>query len=235
LTPPVDQPQPLGEHLEELRRRLLWVLVWLALFSVVAYFFVDPILNWLAKPVGEFVFTAPTEAFFIRLQIAFGVGAVAAFPIAVYNVWKFISLGLAEQERSWITVIVPVSLLLFLLGAVLALFGVAPIASAFLLHFSSPTLKPMISLDAYLSFLFWMILGFGVFFQLPLIIVILSRLGVINPRTLGKYRRHAIVGIFLAAAVLTPGPDVFSQLLLGLPAYLLFEVSLLLARRFEKK
>ncbi len=181
------------------------------------------------------MFTAPAEAFLVRFKIAFGVGAILTFPVVLYQAWRFVDVALLTRERSMVRTILPFSCLLFLLGLLLALFGVAPLAAKFLLAFGGPSLKPMISVGAYLSFLFWMILGFGAFFQLPLVVIGLSHVGVVSPATLEKYRSHVVVGIFILCAVMTPGPDIFSQLLLALPAYLLFETSLFIARRLEKK
>ena len=230
-----DRPRPFLDHLEEFRLRVLYSLAWITVFSVASYFFVDPILNWLARPVGEFVFMTPTEALFIRLKIALGVGTIVGFPFALFQLWRFIDIALERKERSLALFTVPASSILFFIGMAVAVFGVAPVAVKFLLTFSSPTLRPLISIEAYLSFLFWMIIGFGVFFQLPLVVVALCAAGVVQASTLSSYRRHIIVGIFILAAVLTPGPDFFSQLLLGIPAYLLFELSLLVAHRVQKE
>lgn len=204
------------------------------LFSIVGYFQVERILNWLALPVGEFVFTAPTEAFFIHLKIAFGVGCVLAFPVWVFELWQFIGKALAVRERGIVLKLLPFALALFSLGSAMAIFIVTPKAIQFLMGFGSPTLRPMISLSSYLSFVFWLIIGFGVFFQLPIVVVALVRTGVVAASTFAAYRRHVIVGIFLMAAFLTPGPDIFSQLLLAIPSYLLFEVSLVIAGRSKK-
>lgn len=158
-------------------------------------------------------------------------GVVVSFPVYLYQMWRFVEVALEWKERSLVIMVVPAATVLFLLGMGLSLFIVAPIAVKFLLNFSSPYLRPMISLNAYLSFLIWMMIGFGVFFQLPLIIVVLSRVGIVNPYNLGRYRKHVLVGILVVAAVLTPGPDIFSQLFLSVPSYLLFEISLIIARR----
>jgi len=99
-----DQPQPLSHHLEELRRRIFIFLGWFVLFSVLSYFIVDPILTWLARPVGEFVFTAPTEAFLIRIKMTFGLGAVFSFPVLIYQLWRYIEVALYAKERSCVGV-----------------------------------------------------------------------------------------------------------------------------------
>lgn len=194
-----------------------------------------PVLAWLAKPVGRFVFTGPTEAFFIHVKVAFVIGGLAALPVWIFQAWQFVGRALGIKARSLILGILPVALALFFLGTAIAVFAVMPAAMRFLLSYSSPTLQPMVSIGEYLSFLFWMIVGFGVFFQLPLVIVTLARFGAVNPSTLSQYRKHAIVGIFIAAAMLTPGPDIVSQLVLATPSYLLFEISLVIARRVYPK
>lgn len=209
------------------------VAAWAVVFSVGGYYFVDPVLEWLAKPVGRFIYTAPTDAFLIRLKLALGMGGVAAFPVFLYQAWRFVESALYAQERRLVFSILPTSTLLFFIGMALALFVVVPTAVRFLLGFGAPALLPMISIQAYLSFLFWMIIGFGVLFQLPLVIVVLCRTGVTTSRTLAAYRRHVFVGLLVLAALVTPGPDIFSQLVLLIPSYLLFEIALVVARRLE--
>lgn len=230
-----DLPLPVTDHLEELRWRIISSLLALAIGFVICWFFVDPALAYLAKPVGNFVFTSPAEAFLVRLQLAASMGVVLAFPFFLYQIWRFVEVALELRERSLVKAILPASCTLFYFGGLLAFFGVVPFAAHFLLAFSGPYLKPMISLDSYLSFVTWMIIGFGLFFQLPLAIVALSKAGIVNPWKLGLYRKHAVVAIFIISAVLTPGPDVISQMILAVPSYLLFEISLILARRVYPK
>jgi sec-independent protein translocase protein TatC len=185
--------------------------------------------------VGQFIFTAPTEAFFIHLQVAFTVGGLCALPIWIYQLWRYVGRALRLKERSVILGILPYALLLFFVGTAVAVLLVVPTAMRFLLSYGSPTLVPMISLSEYLSFIFWMVVGFGVFFQLPLVIVTLARFGLVDPKIFVSYRRHMVVGIFLVAAVLTPGPDIVSQLVLAVPSYVLFEISLIIAKRVYRK
>lgn len=226
-----DPARPVTDHLEELRWRILACLVVLAAAGGISWIFVDRALMWLAQPVGAFVFTSPAEAFLVRLKLAAGMGVVIAFPIFLFQIWRFVEVALELRERSLVKNILPISCALFYLGMALALFGVVPLAARFLMEFSGPYLRPMISLQSYLSFVIWMIVGFGLFFQLPLAVVALSRAGIVNPWKLTLYRKHVVVGILIAAAVLTPGPDLVSQMILAIPSWLLFEVSLILARR----
>jgi sec-independent protein translocase protein TatC len=226
-----DVPRPALDHLEELRWRILTSLLVLATATAIGWFYVDRALFWLAQPVGAFVFTSPAEAFLVRLKVAAGLGAFATFPFFLFQAWRFVEIALELRERTLIRAILPASCLLFYTGMALALFGVVPVAARFLIDFGGPYLRPMISFGAYLSFVIWMILGFGLFFQLPLGIVALSRAGIVNPWKLKLYRKHAVVFILVAAALLTPGPDIVSQMILALPSYLLFEGSLIIARR----
>lgn len=234
-SPAADPARPVTDHLEELRRRIIACLVTCLLSTAVAWIFVDDALNWLAQPVGTFVFTTPAEAFFVRLRLALGMGVLMAFPIILYQVWRFVEVALEVRERALVKSILPASCALFYVGMVIALFGVVPLTARFLLEFGGPNLRPMISLKAYLSFVFWMIVGFGLFFQLPLAIVSLSRAGIVNPWKLTLYRKHVILGIVVVAALLTPGPDIISQLMLAVPSWLLFEISLVIARRMASR
>jgi sec-independent protein translocase protein TatC len=232
---PNDVARPVTDHLEELRRRIIACLLVFAAATVLSWIFVDEALSWLARPVGAFVFTSPAEAFLVRIKLAAGIGVMLSFPVFLFQLWRFVEVALEMRERTLVRSILPASCALFYFGMALALFGVVPLAARFLLEFGGPQLRPMISLQSYLSFVFWMIVGFGLFFQLPLAIVALSRAGVVNPWKLGLYRKHVVVGILVGAAVLTPGPDIISQMILALPSYLLFEVSLVLAKRMAPR
>jgi len=201
---------------------------------VACWHFVEPAIRWLAHPVGTFYFSTPYEAFMCRIQVAGAMAVAVAFPIAAFQLWKFIEVALEANERKMALSILPASCALFYFGGLLAVFGVVPIGAKMLLQFGGPVLHPLISLDSYLSFVIWMAIGFGVFFQVPVAVVVLSRLGLINPHKLSNYRSHAIVATLIIAAVLTPGPDVISQMMLAIPAYTLFEVSLIIARRVAR-
>jgi sec-independent protein translocase protein TatC len=229
----LDPIVPLTHHLEELRSRIFVAFIVVIVFTAIALPFVGKILVWLAAPVGHFIFTSPSEAFFLHLKIAFFVATVCALPVWMLQAWGYVGHALKLRERTVIRTLFPIAFALFAAGGALAFFVVVPAAVHFLLAYSSPVLQPLISLSEYLSFVFWMIVGFGLFFQLPLVVIGLCRLGVVSPKTLAHYRRHVIVVIFIIAAFLTPGPDVFSQLVLAVPSYLLFEISLLISRRFS--
>lgn len=223
-----DEPKPLLEHIDELRSRLIAVLCVVGVFSAGSYPFVDRIIAWLAGPAGGFVFFSPTEAFLVRLKISFIVGSFLSVPLVIHEIWRFVGVALTPSEKRLTLSILPASYLLFLGGAATAWFAVIPAATRFLLGFSTPTLRPMLSIDAYVGFAGWLTMAFGAMFQLPLVVLFLVKAGVVAPEALGGYRRHVLLGLAIVAGVLTPGPDVFSQMALLAPTYLLYEVSILI-------
>lgn len=222
-----DEPKPLLEHLDELRSRLIVVLIVVAVLAAVSYRFVDALIARLAGPAGGFVFFSPTEAFLVRLKIAAIAGLFLSVPLIIYEIWRFVGVALTPGEKKMTLHILPASYLLFVGGAATAWFAVIPAATRFLLGFSSPTLRPMLSIDAYVGFVGWLTMAFGAMFQLPLVVLFLVKIGAVAPGALGGYRRHVLLGLAIVAGVLTPGPDIFSQLALLAPTYLLYEVSIL--------
>lgn len=223
------------EHLEELRARLLWAVASFAVATALSLLFVERILNLLIRPVGQVVFLAPTEAFFVRLKVAALAGVFLSLPVVVYQIWRFVAVGLTRAERRYTLSLLPASVLLFVGGAAFAFFAILPVGVRFLLGYRTETLVPMISIGAYTSFATAFVLAFGLVFQLPIVILFLARLGIVTPATLAAGRRYALLGIVVASAILTPGTDVFSQLLMAVPTYLLYEASIWVARIFAPR
>lgn len=218
------------EHLEELRIRLLISLAAVAVGTIASWVFVDRILAHLIRPVGHVVFLAPTEAFFVRLKVAALAGVFLSLPVVLFQIWRFISVGLTSTERRYTLSLLPVSLVLFVAGAVFAFLAILPVGVRFLLSYQTSELVPMISVNAYTSFVTAFVLAFGLVFQLPIVILFLARLGIVTSQSLAAGRRYALLGIAVASAVLTPGGDVFSMVLMAVPTYLLYEVSIWIAR-----
>ncbi|MDQ7828981.1 MAG: twin-arginine translocase subunit TatC [Armatimonadota bacterium] len=223
------------EHLEELRRRLLIGLAALAVASVLSFLFVEPLLTWLLRPVvaagSRVVFLAPTEAFFVRVKVALLAGVFLSLPVMLYQLWLFVSVGLTETERRYALWLIPPAMALFVAGAAFALIVVVPVGVRFLLGYQvQGVLEPMISIGAYTSFLTWFVLAFGLVFEMPIVIVFLTKIGLVTPQALAAWRRYALGAILVAAAPLSPGGDIFSMLMLAVPAYLLYEVSIWIAR-----
>ncbi len=221
-----DRRLPLVGHLEELRKRIIICLVSVFLLSLVSYFYAGKILSLLMKPVGKLVFIKPQEAFLSYLKIALFSGVFLSLPIIFCQIWKFVSVGLLPRERKYILTYGPISFFLFLVGAGFAYQVVLPLGLKFLVdRFSTGTLESMLSISHYISFVGMFLLSFGVVFELPLIILFLTGIGLVTTQTLRKRRREVVIFTFLLAALMTP-PDVFTQLLLAVPLLLLYEVSL---------
>lgn len=218
------------EHLEELRHRLIVCMASVLITSIVGYFFAEYMIDFLVRPVGEVYFMAPTEAFGVRIKISLFAGLIVSIPVILYQMWRFVVPGLYKHEVRLVIPVVFFGTLFFLIGATFCFLVVLPVGVKFLVGFGTENLKPLISVGKYLSFAAWMVLAFGVVFELPVISFFLGKAGVITHRTLSKGRRYAIVGILLVAGAITPSPDVFSQLMLAGPLYFLYEVSIILVK-----
>ena len=223
------------EHLEELRRRLIKILAVVLVFSIVAYFFSEQMLDYFTRPLPGVYFFAPTEAFTVRIKVSLIAGLIASLPIVFYQLWMFVGPGLLKKEIRAIVPVVFSATIFFLVGGGFCFFYVIPAAVKLLLGFGTDNLKPLISIDSYVSFAGMMVLAFGLVFELPVAAFILGRLGVIDHRFLAHGRRYAAVIILIAAAILTPTPDAFSQLLLAGPLYFLYEVSIVVLWLTGKK
>lgn len=235
-----DKTLTITEHLSELRRRIIFILISVAVTSAGAYYFIDEILNFVTQAGGieDFVFISPTEAFFVIIKLSLLTGLMGAMPFIFYQVWKYIGVALKKNERKYLIYFGPLSYLLFLIGAAFAFKGVLPLGIKFLLSFSKQNITPLITLNAYVSFLGKMITAFGLMFELPVVILFLSKIGVVTPKTLKKGRKYAIVVIFVLAAFLTP-PDVISQIMLAVPVLAMYEISIwiciVVTKKREKK
>lgn len=219
---------PLLDHLEELRTRLIVSLCAVLALSVVGYLLSDAILAFMTRPVGKVYFMGVAEAFTVKLKIALFFGLFTASPLIFYQAWRFVSPGLTSREVMWVLPVALAMTVFFVLGAAFCFYLVVPIGIRFLMSFSSESLEPLLSVSRYVSFVGWMTLAFGLVFEIPVVIFILGRMGVVSVATLRRNRRFVIVGILILAALVTPSPDAFSQLLLAVPLYLLFELSVLL-------
>lgn len=216
----------LTDHLEELRRRFIISLISFFVGSAFCLQFSSVILKWLSRPVGPLAYFAPSEAFFVKLKIGLFAGFLLSSPLIFYQAWAFVAKGLTEKERKVFLWMLPVACLLFACGVALALFGVLPAAVRFLMAYGSDDLRPMIGVAPYLDFVVFMTISFGIVFELPVVLYALCWFGVVSVETLTGYRRYIYLGAFVAAALLTPGPDIFSQFMLAVPMIILYELSL---------
>jgi len=218
------------DHLEELRWRILKSLAALIAATLGAFFFSRRLIALvLATGPETLQALAPTEAFVVHLKAALVAGVVIASPVVYYQFWRFVSPGLHGRERRPVVAATALSVLLFVGGVAFAWALMLRPAIALFRSFEGGRIVGAWSLSSYVGFLGRFVLAFGLAFQLPIVVLLLASLGIVSPQTMGRYRRHLIVGLLVAAALLTP-PDPMTQLALSAPLYLLFELSLLLAR-----
>ncbi|MFH1092937.1 MAG: twin-arginine translocase subunit TatC [Candidatus Omnitrophota bacterium] len=231
----MDKPLSVMDHLEELRNRLLFCLFLILLCTALAYSFVQQIMAFLVRSIGTLYFMSPTEAFWVQVKLAMFVGLYCALPFIFYQIWKFVEIGLKQNERKYVLPMSIASFILFTLGGAFCYLLVIPVAVRFLLSYGSSTLIPLISVSNYLSFIGCLVFAFGFTFQLPLILMFLAGLGIVNCVSLRKFRRFAVLGSFFVGAALTPTADMVNQTLLALPIIVLYEMSIWLIKIFEKK
>ena len=237
---------PLMDHLIELRRRLLWAVAAIAAAFVMCFWFAKPIYNLLLWPYRwaagtdapiELIYTAPQEFFFTEVKLALFGAIFIAFPVIATQLYMFVAPGLYRSERKAFLPFLIASPILFLMGAALVYFVAMPLAMRFFLSMQQ-TGEVQIMLTAkvseYLSLIMALILGFGICFQMPVLLTLLARVGLVTSDKLKRYRRHAIVVVFIAAAVLTP-PDPISQIALALPTLGLYELSIFAVKLAEKQ
>ncbi len=232
---------PFLEHLEELRQRLTRSAIAVGVGFLVAYAFKEQLYGYLTIPLkaamppgAKLIYTAPAEAFFTYLKVAFLAGVIGASPVIFYQLWRFVSPGLYAHERRNIWPFVIFSSVLFICGAVFCYTIVFPYAFQFFMSFATEDITPMLKLNEYLSFSATLLFAFGVVFEMPLILIFLGRLGVVTSQGLRRKRKYAILIMFAAAALFTP-PDVVSQILMALPLMMLYEISIWMVAAAQKK
>ena len=230
-----DGSMTLIAHLTELRSRLIKCLLAVAVGSGVGYYFIDDIMHYLTVPVGKLYYMQPAEAFFTYIKIAVVVGFLLALPVIFYHVWRFFLPALTPAERLVLGIIVPVSVILFFLGLAFSFFLVFPAAIMFFKGFGNEELEALFSVNRYFEFVIMFVLPFGFVFELPLVITILGKMGIITSAFLQKYARIVIFLSFVIAAVISPTPDVFTQSMIALPMILLYGVGYLIVRFILRK
>jgi len=237
----IDEKKPFIAHLKELRDRLVVSLAGLAVAFIITYSFKEKIFHFLMQPFikvmpagSSFIFTSITEAFITYFKVSLVAALFLAAPVILYEVWMFMAPGLYEKEKKYIAPFIIFGSFFFVGGALFCYYVTMPVVYHFFVSYAGTMIIPMPSLKEYMSLTLKMLIIFGLIFQMPLIAYYLAKAGIINYRGLAKKRRYAILGIAVLSAIITP-PEVSSQLLMALPMYGLFELSVVIARVFGKK
>lgn len=228
------------DHLEELRWRIIYSLIGLVIGTIIAWIFIDYFIDFiLLIPAKKANFhlqnLKPFGQLFMYFEVAIIIGALISIPNIFYQFWKFIAPALKENEKKYITGIVFFSTFCFITGVVFAYFVMLPLTLKFAAGFGSVSIENNFAIDEYLSIIISVMLAAGVVFELPMLSFFLSKIGILTPEFMKKYRRHAIVIIMILAAFLTPGTDPVSQILLAIPLVILYEVSIFVAKISRKK
>lgn len=231
------------DHLEELRRVLLRCIVVVAVFAVLAFFFKDEVFFVIFAPKSpdflpsifgkstetQLINTELTRQFVVHMTTSLYVGVIVAAPYIIYELYRFISPGLYENERRYSTPLVITSYVMFMLGLLFSYFILFPITFRFLAGYQVDTqVENLISLESYIDTLIFLSLAMGIIFEIPILSWLLGRLGILHREDMQQYRRHAIVAILVIAAIITPTSDVITLSIVSLPMYLLYELSILL-------
>lgn len=229
----------LMQHFAELRRRVIWVALWFGAAFGVGWWLSGPLQNFLTSPLmsvwpgGTMLYTGLADGLMIKFSLATLVAMMVVAPVALWHVWAFAAPGLHKNERRFIWPVLVMSPVLFIAGAAFAFYVLFPVAFRFFIELNQSAPVPSILMPAvreYLTFAIGLLKVFGIAFQLPLVLVLLNRVGILPRRVAQRMRRYAIVLIAIAAAIMTP-PDIVSQILLAVPMWALFEISILFMRR----
>src|SRR5262245_25186925 len=230
--PPVAS-MPLAGHLAELRSRLIWSIVAVAVGSAIGFAYADPLVAILRAPLPAdvpLILLDITSAFAIKIQVSLVVGVILAMPVLLWHVWRFVAPGLTASERRSILPWIPTALAFFALGVGIA-YVILPFAVQFLLSFVLEDVNPTIELRSYFDFVTTLFLAFGILMEFPILLVGLSRVRIVTSQRLAASRRVAILIIAVFSAVATPGGDLVSPLILGITLYVLFEGTIVFIRR----
>jgi sec-independent protein translocase protein TatC len=228
------------EHLEELRQRLVRAAIYLALGFAACWGFREQIFHFLVQPMRRagytdaFIFTSPAEALMLYMKMAFFVGIFLSSPLVLWEIWSFISPGLYKNEKAWAVPFIGMGSLFFIGGALFGHYVLFPMTFGFLSSFGGPDMRFLPRIGEYWSFYSWFLLGLGLVFQIPVIIFVLARLGLVTPGFLMRGWKWAILGSFILSAVITPTPDIVTQTALAGPMIGLYGLGVLVAWVFGR-
>ena len=230
-----DKEMPFLEHLEELRRRIIRIAIGIIISALLCLVFSKQLLNLLLWPTTRVNLPMDIQVlkvqgmFIVTLEIAFFGGIILSLPYILYQTWMFIAPGLYSKERNYVPRIIFSATFLFLVGVFFAYYFIFPFALNFFLGLAPPSVKTNIAIDFYIGFILRLLFIFGIVFELPILSFFLSKMGILTPEIMRKRRKHAIVLIFVLAALFTP-PDPFTQVMLAIPLILLYEISIFISK-----
>ncbi len=234
------------EHLDELRKRLIYIVYSLIAGCVIAYIFIGRLVDFVMKPmyemlpkdangVGKLMYTAGPEPFMLYVKIGFLAGIFVASPLILWQIWKFIAPGLYSHEKKFAIPFVLFTTVFFIAGGLFAHYVAFPVTWQFFIGFAPDYMVFIPRIDEAFSLYTKMLLGFGVVFQMPTLVFFLARMGVVTAAFLLKYFKYAFLGIFIVAAVISPGTDMMSQVVMAVPMLALYAISILIAFVFQKR
>ncbi|USG68323.1 twin-arginine translocase subunit TatC [Brevibacillus ruminantium] len=234
-----DREMTVVEHLTELRRRIIWVLTVFVLALIVGFCFAGSLIEYLKeKPIAEgvpLISLHPSDTLRVYLQVSFLAGVIVTLPVALYHIWRFVSPGLQPHERRGTLYFIPAACFLFIVGILFGYYVVFPMVMLFVTGVSlGIDVKPNYGIGEYFEFLFNLIIPFGLLFQLPILVIFLTKIRILNPLRLAKMRRFAYFGLAIVGIVLTP-PDIVSDFLVIIPLLLLYEMSIWLSKIVYRK
>jgi sec-independent protein translocase protein TatC len=225
------------EHLEELRKRIIYSSIFFIFTSLILYFCSNKILSFIVKPLKQYqetvVFLKPVEPFFSIIKTTFFTAGIISVPFILFQIYLFIAPGLTDRERKVIKTIFIFFPFLFILGMSFAFYIIIPFGLKVLFSFGKDIMKPLISITNYLNFLFIFFIAMGLIFNLPVFISSLSYIGIIDSKFLREKRKFAIVGSFILSAIITPTTDIFTQIFIAIPLIFLYEISIVLSKLFK--
>jgi sec-independent protein translocase protein TatC len=240
--PVEDDEMSFLEHLEELRWRIIKAVIGIVVAGIIIGIFIDPIINYIlfapakkTNPPMTIINLKPFGQFSLYMQVILIGGIILSIPNILYQFWKFIEPALHPRERKYISSIVIFSSLCFVIGIVFAYMVMLPTALEFFAGFGTEMIENNIAADEYLWFIISMCIAAGIVFELPMISFFLSKVGILKPAFMRKYRKHAIIVILIVAGILTPSPDITSQILLAIPLFLLYEISIIICKYSQRK
>jgi len=236
-----SEKQPFLSHLEELRRRLIVCAIAIGAGFVISYFFSKQLFALLIHPLtkvlpaeSSLIFTSLPEMFIAYLKVSLIAGVILAIPVVFYELWMFVAPALYQKEKRYVVPFVLFSSILFVAGSLFGYLIVFPYGFKFFLSFATEDIQALPSVKQYFSFAIRLLLAFGLVFEMPVAVLFLTKIGLINPESMKKYRKFAILGSFVLSAILTP-PDVATQIMMAVPIIILYEISIFISKAVYRK